>query len=224
MSLKTDLLEKVEIFQDLSHIEVESIGQQATMMNVQQGHIFYMPDDPGEVLFTLKKGRVQLYRISPDGRKLVIAILRPGAVFGQMVLVGQRMHQTFAQALDDCLVCAMNREEVERLLVEKPSVSFRLLDVLGRRLHEAEQRLEDFAFKRIPARLARLLLRLNDEYEYQGQLEGYTHQYLADMLGTYRETITQTLNDFQNRELIRLGRKSITILNESGLENAAQEI
>lgn len=221
MSLKTDLLEQAEIFQDLSHSEVEVIGQQATMMSVQAGHIFYMPDDPGEVLFTLKRGRVQLYRISPDGRKLVMAVLKPGALFGQMALIGQRMHHTFAQALDECMVCAMNRDEVERLLVEKPQVTFRLLDNLGRRLYEAEERLEEFAFQRIPARLARHVLQLHSESGKSGELAGYTHQYFADLLGTYRETITQILNDFQSQGLIRLGRKSITILDIPGLESAA---
>jgi CRP-like cAMP-binding protein len=221
MSLKTDLLEQTEIFQDLSHAEVEMIGQQATLINAQAGHIFYMPDDPGEVLFTLKRGRVQLYRISPDGRKLVMAVLKPGALFGQMALIGQRLHQTFAQAIDDCVVCVMNREQVEQLLVEKPQVTFRLLDNLGQRLYEAEQRLEEFAFRRIPARLARHLLQLNDEFGQLGALEGYTHQYFADRLGTYRETVTQILNDFQSQGFIRLGRKCITILDVPGLEDAA---
>jgi CRP-like cAMP-binding protein len=159
--------------------------------------------------------------MSPDGRKFVVAILNPGAIFGQMALIGQRLHQTFAEALDECVLCVMDRHEVERLLLEKPDVALRFLDSMGRRLTELEERLGDTAFKRIPARLAGLLLRLNDETDEDNIVKGYTHQYLADMLGTYRETTTQTLNDFQNRNLIRLGRKHIEILDEVGLNEVA---
>jgi CRP/FNR family transcriptional regulator, cyclic AMP receptor protein len=221
MSTKLDFLETINVFQDLTPVEIEDVGQQTTMASYQAGHIFYMPNDPGEVLFVLKQGRVQLYRISPDGRKLVVAELNQGAIFGHMALVGQHLHSTFAEALDNCLICAMSRVEVERLLVEKPQVALRFLESIGQRLFDAELRLEESVFKRIPARLAGLLIRLNKEHGSTGTLKGYTHQYLADMLGTYRETTTQTLNDFQSRDLIRIGRKSIEILNKTGLEEVA---
>jgi CRP-like cAMP-binding protein len=221
MSKKVEFLETVDIFQDLSPLEIENIGEQTTMATYKAGHLFYMPSDPGEVLFILKQGRVQLYRISSDGRKLIVAVLYPGALFGHMALVGQHLYSTFAEALDDCLICVMDRLEVERLLMAKPQVAVRFLESIGLRLFEAERRLEESVFKRIPARLAGLLLRLNTESGNDGVLKGYTHQYLADMLGTYRETTTQTLNDFQSRNLIRIGRKSIEILDESGLEHVA---
>jgi CRP-like cAMP-binding protein len=223
MATKVDLLETVEIFQDLTHGEMEGIGQHTIMKRFKAGHLFYMPSDPGEVLFTLKQGRVQLYRLAPNGRKLIVAVLNPGAVFGQMALVGQRLHQTFAQALDDCIICVMGRLEVEHMLIHKPQVALRLLDSLGRRLDESERRLEDITFKRIPARLAGLLVQLHAEWGEDGVLKGYTHQSLADMLGTYRETTTQVLNEFQNRNLIRLGRKAIEIMDVSGLEMLAAE-
>jgi|FLYN01.1.fsa_nt_gi CRP-like cAMP-binding protein len=221
MSKKIEFLESIDIFQDLSTLEIEGIGKQTTMASYKTGHLFYMPSDPGEVLFILKQGRVQLYRISPDGRKLIVAVLHAGAIFGHMALVGQHLYSTFAEALDDCLICVMDRHEVERLLMEKPQVALRFLEAIGQRLFEAERRLEESVFKRIPARLAGLLLQLNNENGNNGMLKGYTHQYLADMLGTYRETATQTLNDFQDRHLIRIGRKSIEILDPIGLEDIA---
>ena len=84
-----------------------------------------------------------------------------------------------------------------------------------------EARLEDMAFKSIPARLALLLLRLREE---QGNsIYGYTHQDLADAVGTYRETTTQTLNEFKSKNLIDIGRKRIDILDPAGLELVASE-
>jgi CRP/FNR family transcriptional regulator, cyclic AMP receptor protein len=221
MSHKTDYLETVEIFQDLSHHDIEEIGQQTTLMNYKSGHIFYMPDDTGEVMYILKKGRVQLYRMLPDGRKLIVSILQQGTIFGQMALVGQHLHNTFAEALDDCLICVWSRHAVERLLIKYPRVAIRFLDAMGQRLFESEQRLEDATYKRIPARLAGLLLRLNHQGGHDGIVAGYTHQSLADLLGTYRETTTQTLNDFKSRNLIRTRRKFIEILDEESLSEVA---
>jgi len=218
---KTNYLNQVSALQDLSSAELEEVSSQTHMVEYKREHIFYMPDDPGEVLFILKKGRVQLYRISPDGRKLIFTILHPGAIFGHMALVGQHMYQTYAQALDDCTICIWNRTQVEQLFVEKPQIAFRFLEAVGDRLSQVEERLAEVTFQPIATRLAALLLRLDRNGDESGKLIGYTHQYLADMLGTYRETTTQVLNQFKAQSLIRIGRKTIEILDVAGLERIA---
>lgn len=106
---------------------------------------------------------------------------------------------------------------------EKPEVALRFMESLGTRLNEVEQQLESIAFKSIPARLASLLLRLADEAQGEGNLvKGYTHQDLGEMLGTYRETITQTLNDFKSEGLIEIGRKKIMLEDRDRLEELAE--
>ncbi len=215
--VKLNYLETIDAFQDLSLDEVRAVNDQTRLVHYPSGHLFYMPDDPGEVLFILKEGRVQLYRTSIDGRKLVVAELRPGAIFGQMMLVGQRMHKTFAQALDDCVICVWDRAHVERLLVEKPQFALRLLEAVGQRLIQAEEGLVEATFKRMPSRLAGLLLRMQQANNGSSFIKGYTHQYFADMLGTYRETATQILNDFRQKGFIQIRRKSIRILDKEGL-------
>ena len=179
-----------------------------------------MPEDTSEVLFLLKEGRVQLYRISPEGKKLVIGTVGPGAVFGEMALIGQGMHNTFAEATEDCVLIVMSREDVERLLITKPQVALRIFEAMGNRLKETESRLEAIAFKGIPARLASLLLQLADERQ-SDTIQGLTHQDLGERIGTYRETTTQTLNSFKASGLIDIGRKRIRILDRDGLERIA---
>jgi CRP-like cAMP-binding protein len=215
---KIGYLQMVDIFQDLTEEEIEEIDRATTITTARRGKILYMPEDTSEVLFLLKKGRVQLYRISPDGKKLVIATLGPGTVFGEMALIGQGMHNTFAEAIEDCVLYVMSRSDVERMLVSKPKVALRIFEALGRRLKEAEARQEEVAFKGIPARLASLLLQLADA----DTITGYTHQDLGEQIGTYRETTTQTLNAFKSEGLIDIGRKRITILDREGLERIAE--
>jgi CRP/FNR family cyclic AMP-dependent transcriptional regulator len=163
---------------------------------------------------------VQLYRISPEGKKLVIATLGPGTLFGEMALLGQQMHNAFAEALEDCLILVMSRTDLERLILNKPLVGLRMLEITGRRLNDAEARLEDMAFKGIPARLASLLLRLAVERD-SDDIIGLTHQDLAETIGTYRETATQVLNDMKAQGLIEIGRKRIKICNPEKLAEVA---
>ena len=221
MNEKMGYVSEVDLFRDLPERDRAEMDRITTVTSVPRGRVFYQPEDVSEVLFFLKQGRVQLYRISPEGKKLVIATLGPGSLFGEMTLLGQQMHSAFAEALDDCLILVMNRTDLERLILNKPAVGLRLLDSTGKRLREAERRLEDMAFKGIPARLASLLLRLSAERQ-SDEITGLTHQDLAETIGTYRETATQVLNDMKTDGLIEIGRKHIRILDQQRLRAIAQ--
>lgn len=222
MTDKPGYLSDLDLFRDLSERDMVEVNRMVTVIRVPRGRVFYQPEDVSEVLFLLKEGRVQLYRISAEGKRLVIATLGPGTLFGEMMLLGQQMHNTFAEALDDCLIFVMNRADLERLILTKPQVGLRLLEITGQRLREAEGRLEDMAFKGIPARLASLLLRLASERRSQ-TITGLTHQDLAEMVGTYRETATQILNDMKNAGLITIGRKRIQIVDPERLQAMARK-
>jgi CRP-like cAMP-binding protein len=117
---------------------------------------------------------VQLYRLSPEGKKLIVATIGPGTIFGEMAIIGQGMHNKFAEAVEDCLLCVMSRHDVERLILSKPAVALRFMQVMAKRLSKAEARLEELAFKGIPARLAALLLNLREEPDHG--IYGYTHR------------------------------------------------
>jgi CRP-like cAMP-binding protein len=221
MEDKLDHLSDVDLFRDLSDRDMAELDRVTTITTVPRGRVFYEPEDVSQVLFLIREGRVQIYRISPEGKKLVIATLGPGALFGEMALLGQQMHNAFAEALDDCQIFVMSRTDLERLILNKPSVGRRVLETTGKRLRDAEKRLEDMAFKGIPARLASLLLRLAVE-QGSDEVVGLTHQDLAETVGTYRETATQVLNDMKAAGLIEIGRKRIKILDRARLEALAQ--
>lgn len=216
---KHHFLSKIDIFQDLAPGEVDRLDRQVTMTTCEAGRVFYTPNENGEALFLLKKGRVQLYRISPDGKKLVVATLDEGMIFGEMSLIGQGMHNTFAEAVDECTLCVMSRSDVERLIHEKPHVAMRFLEAMATRLQATERKLEDIAFKGIPARLAGLLLELAPEPLNGNEVVGFTHQDFAERIGTYRETTTQVLNKFKDQGWIKIGRKHIELLNIEALIN-----
>lgn len=217
-SEKIGYLRSNQVFGDQSDKEMEELDRVTAMLTCDRGRIFYTPGETGEVLFLLKRGRVQIYRLSSDGKKLVIATLEPGTLFGEMALVGQGMYNTFAEAVESCTLCAMSRRDVEMLVTQFPRVGIRLLETVGRRLMDAEARLEALAYKSVPARLATLLLQLAQN----NFVDGKTHQDLAEQIGTYRETVTQTLNDFKAQGLIDIQRRRIEIRDAPRLAQLAE--
>lgn len=223
---KQSYLSEVAIFQDLSPDEMAALARSAPMKEVAAGTIFYSPDDAAEVLFILKKGRVKLYQLTPDGRALTMHIYEAGSIFGEMALLGQGMHGSFAQAMTPCVLCLMSRDHVQRLLFGDPRIAMRIAEALGTRLASVENRLFDFAFRRVPERLARLLLQLAQPHRallsFTQRMEvRYTHEELADMIGTTRETVTKLLNEMRSRGLVELQRGRITLLDMNGLQRLA---
>ena len=213
---KIGYLATVDIFRDLSSDEMKEIAESTAMTTCQAGKIFYSPNQYGDVIFILKKGKVQIYRMSSEGRKLVIETLGPGTIFGEMSLVGTGLYDAFAEALEDSLLCVMNRQDVEKLILSKPKIAVRLLETMGARLRESEERLEQTLFHEVPNQLAALLLRLRSENGTD--TIATTHEELADHLGVYRETVTTALNRLKREGLVSIGRKRVQIDDIPGLQ------
>jgi CRP/FNR family transcriptional regulator, cyclic AMP receptor protein len=216
---KLGYLLETEVFRPLSEAERTWLVESTTMVSCERGRVFYTPDEPGEVVFILKRGRVDLYRIAPDGRKLVVATLGPHTIFGEMGLLGQGMYGCYAEATEDSLICVLSRSDLQALIRRNPEVGLRLLAELGARLRQREEELEALAFRPLPARLATLLLREADAY---GTIDGYTHQDLAERLGTYRETVSQLLGRFRGEGLVAVEPRRIRLLDRLGLEAYAE--
>ena len=212
-------ISKLDIFAELLPHEISEIDHASATVKIGKGGVIYAQEENREVLFLIKEGRVQLYRISFEGRKLVLAMLGPDMFFGEMPLFGQAMGDSVAQAVDDTTLCTLGRAEVERILVTYPRIGLRLIQVLNERLQEAEERLHESAFMTMPARTAALILRLAEDSD---EVNGLTHQDLADMLGVYRETVTATLDKLKHDDLLEIGRKRITLTNRSALEDLVQ--
>ncbi len=212
---------EVDIFCDLDEVEMEAMAQAAPMKTYALGELVYSPHQPIETLFILKQGRIRIFRVSADGRALTTAIIEPGTIFGEMVVVGQRMHDSFAEALDDVVVCVMTKTDVKRLLLGDSRISARISETLGRRLGEIEQRLSDAVFKSVPERIAGALVTLaaasSGRPLGRGVQVKLTHEQLAALAATSRETTTKVLGELADQDLIALGRGRITVLDEDGL-------
>ncbi len=222
------LLSLVDIFEPLSQEEIQAIKWENLNTTVERGEIFYTPMDLCETLFVLQRGRVRIYRATPEGREFTVAVLESGTVFGEMVLTGQRLRSSFAQAMEESEVSAMCRADVERLILDKPQVGLQLVHLLSDRLSTYETRLEDIALKEVPARLASFILQF---IESEGVVtrEGYkiptryTHRQLATMIGSKRETVTKAFTTLQRAGAVELKRRRIRVKDIEALKSAARQ-
>ncbi len=216
---KRQFLRKIEIFQDLSDQELGEIERVTRMVTVEQGRTIYRQEQGAEVLYLLKEGRVRLWRASPGGRRLELAVLEPGTFFGELPLLGERMRNAYAEAVEDSVLCVMSHRDVERLVLAKPRVGLRMLEAIGSRLAESEARLEELAYRDVPTRIASVLLRMSRD----GVTADLTHEELADMVGAHRETVTKALSDMREQGLVRLGRRHLEVLDRARLRSLLDE-
>lgn len=221
MLAKLESFNESELFRNVADPDMDWLTRAATARTFEANHLLLSPTHYNEAIFWLKRGHVEMSRIARDGERGVVTVIQPGNLFGHMPLLGMSLHGIQAVTVDDCNILILGRPELERALLERPHLALKFLDLVGRRLIEAEARLEDITFKSIPGRLASLLLRLSPNGG--GRVMGYTHQDLAEMIGTYRETTTQTLNQFKSKGLVEIGRKRIEIRDSDALRQLAEK-
>ena len=179
------------------------------------GHVFYSPGEQSDQLLIIRTGRVRLYKLSPEGRALTLFVLEPQAIFGETALAESWQHDCFAEAMSECVVGTISRVSLRELLSNDSAIALRLMDIMGQRLRTLEQKLADIAFKSVPQRLATVLLSLADcqpeltTPQKPPAVIRYTHQQLAEMIGSYRETVTKVVSEFREAGLIHVDEESI---------------
>ena len=224
---KIQLLSMVDVLEPLSEAELEEFSRRVPDTHFERGQILYTPGDRSEALFMLKRGRVRLYNVAPDGWEFTFAVVEAGTMFGEMALTAQRMREAYAEATEPSDICVLKSEDLESLVRENPDVSLRMLRVLSERLRMCETRLEDIGLKDVPARLASLVLQLA-ESEGVMNPEGpripthYTHRQLATMIGSSRESVTRAFTKLQKAGAVELRRRHIYVKDVEALERAAE--
>jgi len=153
-------LNEVDLFADLSAAEIAAMDLMAPARMFRAGDLVFSQSQPITALFILKAGRVRVFRVIEDGKALTMAILEPGAVFGEMLLVGQRMYDNYAEAVEDSAICQLSVAEVERFLLSDPRIAVRISRLLGEQVVRLEERLTDLALRPLAARVASTLVKL----------------------------------------------------------------
>lgn len=216
-----------DIFRDLAPEQRQAIERRISYADYPAGHIFYAPEEYNDRLWILRRGRVRLYKLSAEGRALTLLVLEPSAVFGEMMLIDRWAQDSFAEAMIPSNAGTIDRADLLHLLSSYPPIALRLMDVMSQRLRALENKLADVAFKSVPQRLATVLLNLADIRPGQPAsatppaVVRYTHQQLAEMIGSYRETVTKAIGEFREAGLIRVEEETIHLTDTARLQELA---
>ncbi len=182
----------------------------------KKGAYIYMPDEHADTIYFIVDGQVKIGSYGEAGKEITKALLTMGEVFGENVLVGEEKRRDFAIAMEETIVCILNRNEIKELMRDHNGLTLFLMRIMGSKLLDMEQRLESLVFKDSRTRIVEFLKSLADK---RGQRVGYemlvrkfmTHQEIANLTATSRQTVTTVLNELRNKNILTFNRRRLLI-------------
>ena len=159
-------------------------------------------------------------------REFTLEVVDAGTVFGEVAFTPHALRDAYAEAMEPSILLAMERDDVERLIQQKPQVGLRMISLLSERLHYYETRMEDVTLKGVPARLASLILFLieSEGVQVPGEIRiptRYTHEHLGTMIGANREAVTRAFGRLQDDGALQIRRRLIYVDDVQALERVA---
>ena len=211
-------LSTVDLFKGLPASCLQALERHSEVQQYSSGYVFFRTGETGQRLFLLEKGKVQTFRASGK-HKLIIAELKPPAIFGEMAFVGQCMYHCSAQTTANSSIRVIGRGELDSLLEDYPIVTRRLLELVSERFVRVLRDLEATSFRHLLPRIASLIL----ERVSGDCVEDLTHKEIAEQLRVYRESVTAALGELRKAGIIAVDRKRIRVLDRVRLERASRE-
>ena len=217
MSDKFWYLKNCSLFQQLTPDELGRIESRSRMRSIPKGSPIYLPADSSAGVLLLAKGRVKICHLTPEGKQSILAFIEPGELFGELALLDESKRDDYAEAVDRSEVVLVPAEEMHHLIDSHPSIAMGITKLIGMRRRRIERRLKNLLFRSNRERLVHLILELAEQYgettatgvELSIKL---SHQELANVIGSTRETVTVLLGELQSQRLIRVARRRIAII------------
>ena len=220
----TTILEKVPLFAGLPPGELAELNGRLRRRRLARGQTLFLEGDPGTSLCIVETGRVKLGLTSPEGREIILTLLGPGDVFGELALLDGQPRSANASAVEPSDVLLLARDDFLAFLRQRPELATVLLATLSGWLRRLTTQMQDVAFLDVPARLARTILRLAEAEEAahgKPVTPPLTQTDLAGMVGTTRETLNKWLGFYEDEGLIRRDKRQIVVLRPDKLRSRA---
>jgi CRP-like cAMP-binding protein len=218
-------LRKIPMFGAVSPAKLQDLVPTVELREIPRRQVIYLPGDPGDKVFFINGGRVKTSKVTRDGKELTLAYRGAGQIFGELAVVDGSPREEMAEAMKNAIITELPVDVFKELLYADAKLCFQFMAELGRRRKQLETKLEHLVFKDVQAKLAALLLELGEEYgqeNEEGVLIGLkiTHQEMANLIGSTRETISLTLAQFKKRGLLDMNGRAVILLDHEGLKAA----
>lgn len=210
-------LRTLPLFEGLNDEELVQVMAITRERRYRKGTIVFNEGDPGDVVYFIREGRVRVTRLAAGGQEQVLQVWGPGNAMGLVVLADKAPYPATAQVVEDAVLYAIRVDDFLPLVPTSVTLAANAFRVVGQRLRLARDVAHDLAVHSTHGRLASLLLKMAQEKGADRFTLGLTHQDLAGMIGTSRETVTRVLADFRRTGCIQVDGEDLIIASESRL-------
>ena len=215
-------MKELALFNDLSESSLLALARAGKFIQVKKGQAVFYQSDPSEKVYLLRSGLVSIVLESQDGREMVINEMHPGDIFGELGLLTRQPRSTSAIARTDSELLALQRQAFLGVLEVEPGLARRILDLTANRLRGSSERESALAFLDAQARLARLLLQLEEQAAEKGYVT-ISQEELAQRTGQTRQTVAKALGRWRRAGWLITGRGHIMLLKRAAFEQLEQE-
>lgn len=222
MVAPVEVLRQVPLLASLGEADLEALAPFLRERRYPRGSMILAQGDSGESLYLISSGQVKVVLIHEDGREVILSVLSEGAFFGEMALLDQEPRSAHVVAMTDAVLLQLRREDFQARLRSGPEVAIGLLRELSRRLRRADETIASLMLLDVNGRIANLLLELADEEGGERITRRLTHATIGQMVGASRETVSRTMRSLVNRQILRVSRREILLLDRGALRLAAQ--
>lgn len=214
-------LRHVPLFSKLRETDLEVLAPLLIEREYPKNRVIRFSHDPSDAFYVVISGQVKVMLIAEDGREVVLSLVRAGDFFGETALLDDEPYAASVIAMDDTRLLMLRRDDFRRTIRELPEMSFGLLRALCGRLLEADQKIGGLMLLDVTGRVAHLLLELASRDPQEMIRDMPTHEVIAQMVGSSRETVSRTMGAMRQKGYIEVGSDAVRILNRSALESAA---
>lgn len=209
-------LKQVPLFAGLADEDIRGLMSLAKRRAFRNGEVIFHREDPGQVLYVIKEGKVKICLISPDGQEISLVVFGKGECFGEFAILDGLPRSADAVALEKVECYTLQRSDFHNAIMKNPKIAIQIIEVLTRRLRSTDQMVEDLIFLDVYGRVAKKLLELADTH---GTKVGdgtridvrLTQQEIASMVGASRESVNKVMGYFTDKNFISTDKHKITL-------------
>jgi CRP-like cAMP-binding protein len=210
-------LQKIEALRGCSYFTtlnlklLDQLAEDTHLCQYERGETLFWQDEPCLGLFILVQGSIKLFKLSPQGRELIVRVLQEGASFGEVPVFDGGTNPINAAALETTLVWLVEKAAIQKIIAEDPAMCRQTMLTLAKNLRMLVGIVEELSFYQVTHRLARLLSQVLPEQLHGNAIARLKQDDLAARLGTVREVVARSLRELERSGAIRLNRGQITI-------------
>ena len=219
-------IKKCNLFSHLSSADVSGLESRSRMRKLKRGEPVYLPHEDADGIILVAEGRVKICHTTPDGKQSILGFVDSGEIFGELSLVSDQPRNEYAETTEKTTLVLLPKRDLMLVAQKYPSIGLGVSKLIGVRRQRVERRLRNLLFRSNRERLIHLLLELTEKYGARVE-EGVqlgirlSHQDMASIIGSTRETVTVVLGQLQAEDLLTISRRRLKLTN---LEALAKEV